>query len=346
MSKQKILAGTAALALLLGFAGCAPWERQPATQSPTSAPDRAPVGTQVTLEAPEPIESIFWTQQAAAAPQAAPPSAVILKGKPNAAAQTLTQLEPLPVRPVVIADPGNSKGLPNKKVAHAFGVAQNGQAHQISVDFQRFFESKGYAAAVYDTTPGTKAVYLTFDCGYENGYTAKVLDVLKEKQVPAAFFCTLDEIKGAPEIIARMIAEGHIVGNHSTTHASFAAIDRSAMAREILESDNYLRTQFGYSAPFFRFPKGEYNESALDAVASLGFSSIFWSLAYDDWDVSVSRGGDYAAEKVISRLHPGAIILLHSVSKDNAQGMRQIIDRVRAAGYQFQDLTKLPLFHP
>ncbi|MCL2106017.1 MAG: polysaccharide deacetylase family protein [Oscillospiraceae bacterium] len=285
---------------------------------------------------------------AAASPQAGQkPNAVILKGPALANAGTVTGLAPLPERVISIDEPGRA-GLPTTKVEHSYGVAKDGLPHQISIDSQRFFESKGYAAVTYDAAAGNdtakKPLYLTFDCGYENGNTAIVLDVLKEKRVPAAFFCTLDELKTAPDIVARMIGEGHIVGNHSAKHPSFAEIDRGRMAREIIESDNYLRTKFGYSAPFFRFPRGEYNEVALDAVEALGFTSVFWSLSYSDWDVNVSRGGKYAADTVISRLHPGAVILLHSVSRDNAEGMGEIIDRARSLGYEFLDLTKLPLF--
>lgn len=293
------------------------------------------------------VPTVEWSEQPATAnavPLAGIPSPTAVKGRADAGAQTFTGLTPLPARTIAIADPNNSRGLPLKKIAHSYGVAKDGKPHFISLENQRFFESKQYAAVAYDTT-GKKVIYLTFDCGYENGNTALILDVLKAKKVPAAFFCTMDELKTAPEIVARMINEGHIVGNHSTKHPSFAEVDRSRMAQEILECDNYLRERFGYTSPFFRFPKGEYTESALEAVASLGFVSVFWSAAYSDWDVSVVRGGQYAADTVLSRLHPGAILLLHSVSKDNADGMAQIIDRARAAGYQFQELPALPIFN-
>ena len=132
-----------------------------------------------------------------------------------------------------------------------------------------------YHALALDTKSTQKVLYLTFDCGYENGYTAKILDVLKEKKVPAAFFVTVPYLKDSPEIAARMIKEGHIVGNHSNTHPVFSTISRTKMAQEIQECDNYLREHFGYSAPFFRFPTGEYSDSALDLVQSLGYTSVF-----------------------------------------------------------------------
>ena len=235
------------------------------------------------------------------------------------------------------SDPENSAGLSTKKISHSHGPASGGKAHYTVVEFQE--NMKKYKAFTLDTS-GEKVLYLTFDCGYEyENLTNKVLDVLKEKGVTATFFCTLDHIKKETDLIARMIKEGHIVGNHSTTHPSFANISRSKMAKEIEDTENYLRENFGYAAKYFRFPAGEYNESALELISSLGYSSVFWSVAYDDWDTSKIRGKDYAIEKVMSRLHPGAVILLHSVSKDNAEALGEIIDKARAQGYTFKSIA-------
>lgn len=241
------------------------------------------------------------------------------------------------------SDPENSRGLSTEKISHSYGVASNGQPHQISVESEKFFESKNYKAVTYDTESQGKVLYLTFDCGYDNGYTEKILDVLKEKNVKAAFFCTADELKSAPEVIARMIKEGHIVGNHSTTHPSFDEISRSEMAKEIQDCDNYLRSNFGYTSSYFRFPKGEYSECALELVGSLGYTSVFWSLSYADWDTKAQKGVDYAFQKVTERLHPGAIILLHAVSSDNAGAMAKIIDYAIEQGYAFKSLDDLPV---
>lgn len=238
----------------------------------------------------------------------------------------------------VVLDPENSRGLSTKKIAHSYGVAKNGEAHEISKNAQKFFEDGSYKAFCLDTKSQKKVLYLTFDCGYENGYTAKILDVLKDKKVNAAFFCTLPQVKENPELIKRMIDEGHIVGNHSVTHPSFASITRTQMAEEIMTMDAYLRENFNYSEPYFRFPMGEYSESALDLVGSLGFTSVFWSLAYADWDLNQQKGTQYAYETVVSRLHPGAVILLHSVSPDNAGALAQIIDKARDEGYTFLSL--------
>lgn len=226
-----------------------------------------------------------------------------------------------------------------EKKSHSYGVAKDGKPHEISVTAQKYFEDNSFNAFCLDTVSKDKVLYLTFDCGYENGYTSKILDVLKEKNVPAAFFCTLNEVKDNKELIGRMISEGHIVGNHSVTHPSFAEISREQMKTEIQGFEDYLKENFnGYCEPYFRFPKGEYTDEALNLVGSLGYSSVFWSLSYADWDTNAQKGADYAYDKVISRLHPGAIILLHSVSSDNALAMAKIIDKARSEGYEFRSL--------
>ena len=226
----------------------------------------------------------------------------------------------------------------NEKISHSYGVAKNGKPNEISVNNQKYFESNNFNAFCLDTRSKDKVLYLTFDCGYENGYTEKILDVLKEKNVNAAFFCTLTEVKQNPELIKRMIKEGHIVGNHSVNHPSFAEISTEQMAEEIRGMEEYLKENFNYSEPYFRFPKGEYTENALKTVDSLGYTSVFWSLAYADWDLNNQKGEQYAYEKVISRLHPGAVILLHSVSPDNANALGRIINEAKSQGYKFLSL--------
>ena len=183
-------------------------------------------------------------------------------------------------------------------------------------------------------------MYLTFDCGYENGYTAKILDVLKEKGVNAAFFCTLPQVKDNPDLIKRMIDEGHVVGNHSVTHPSFAEISETQITEEIKGMEDDLKANFNYSEPYFRFPKGEYTDNALRVVEKMGYTSVFWSLAYADWDLNNQKGEQYAFEKVTSRFHPGAVILLHSVSPDNANALSNIIDEARKKGYEFCSLRE------
>lgn len=266
-------------------------------------------------------------------------TALVLKGESDPNGTTLTKLKPLEKVKYTVKDPNNTASLSTKKVSHSHGPASNGQPHPTVVEFQNNFDK--YSALTLDRKSSEKTLYLTFDCGYEyNNLTSKILDVLKEKNVPAAFFCTLHHIKDQPELIARMITDGHIVGNHSTNHPSFAEITRTKMVEEIEECENYLRENFGYAAKFFRFPAGEYTDSALDEINSMGYKCIFWSVAYADWDVNASKGKDYAVKTVTDRLHPGAVILLHSVSQDNADALGEIIDKARSEGYEFKALDE------
>jgi peptidoglycan-N-acetylmuramic acid deacetylase len=257
-------------------------------------------------------------------------------GAPDPDAKTYTGYEPLPQVKFTVLDPGNSRGLSTKAMGFVFGIGKNGAPPVESINNQKFFDR--YDALALDRVSAGKVLHLTFDCGYENGYTAKILDTLKAKHVQAAFFCTLTFIKSEPALVARMIKEGHIVGNHSSTHPVFPTITRTQMALEIQNCDNYLRLNFGYSAPYFRFPEGSYSTSSLDLVQSLGYRSVFWSVAYADWDPAKQLGTKFAFDTVTSRLHPGAVILLHAVSKDNTAALGSIIDWARAQGYRFESL--------
>ena len=262
-------------------------------------------------------------------------SQLIFKG--NNGGNTLTGLTPL--EKISFSATENTKGLSDKKLSHSHGPSTGGEPHYTVLEFQKTFQK--YGGFTLDTVSSEKVLYLTFDCGYEyNNLTGKILDVLEGKKVPATFFCTLDYLKSEPEMVGRMINEGHIVGNHSASHPSFAEISREKMAEELETFENYLRENFGYASRFFRFPAGEYTESALQLVESLGYVSVFWSTAYDDWDTAKVRGKDYATEKVMSRLHDGAVILLHSVSEDNAAALSEIIDKARGQGYEFRSLTE------
>ncbi|MDR1628824.1 MAG: polysaccharide deacetylase family protein [Oscillospiraceae bacterium] len=343
---KRFIAAMLLLSLMLSLASC---KKGPESLLTTISQDTAEPGTtEPTASATEPAEETTAplaepqttnraTTTAPATTEETQPN-VPVDTPTNGDGKTFTGRDPLPLADFKSFDPNNKKGLPTTKIAHAYGVAANEKPHSISVNNQKFFDEKGYDALALDTKSQGKVLYLTFDAGYENGYTAKILDTLKEKGVKAAFFCTLPQIKQYPQLIARMINEGHIVGNHSNTHPSFAEISRTQMAKEMQDYDDYLRTKFGYSAPVFRFPKGEYSESALDLVESLGYKSVFWSVAYGDWDLDNQKGKDYAVSTVTARLHPGAVILLHSVSPDNAAALGDIIDWARAKGYTFKSL--------
>ncbi len=257
--------------------------------------------------------------------------------------KTFTGLEPLPPSDLNHPSFDMPAGLSDKTIAYGFGVAKDEKPNIVSVNNQKFFDGRGFKAIAYNNHAVEKELYLTFDCGYENGYTAKILDTLRDKNVKAAFFCTLPEMKQNSEIIARMVKEGHIVGNHSVTHPDFSTISRQKMYSEVKGFDDYLREHFGYSSLFFRFPQGKYSENALEMLNEMGYTCVFWSIAYADWDLNAQKGKDYAVNTVIARLHPGAVILLHAVSPDNANGLAEMIDQARAMGYTFKSLSDLKI---
>ena len=314
-----------------------PTESLPSVESSSTASPQSGVERTEPMNKPTEV-SITDEADEKDVPKISPDQPKVMTGAKGA--DTLSGFAPLETVSYEVLDPENTRGLSTKKIGHSHGPASGGKAHHTVVEFQKTFDK--YGALTLDQKSGEKVLYLTFDCGWEyESLTSKVLDVLKEKGVPAAFFCTLDHIKKQPELIARMIKEGHIVGNHSTTHPSFPSISRTKMKNEIEQTENYLRENFGYCAKFFRFPAGEYSESALDLVSSLGYMSVFWSVAYNDWNVKEVRGKDYAVKTVGERLHPGAVILLHSVSKDNAAALGEIIDNARNEGYVFKSLTEV-----
>lgn len=176
-------------------------------------------------------------------------------------------------------------------------------------------------------------VYLTYDLGYENGYTAPVLDALKEKGVKGVFFVTMDYVKTAPELVRRIIDEGHVLGNHSVHHPSMPACSAEEAKQEILGLHDYVKENFGYEMTLFRFPRGEFSEKTLVQARDLGYASVFWSYAYVDWKTDAQPEVAASLAKLTKAAHPGAIYLLHTVSSTNAALMGDLIDNLHAAGY-------------
>ena len=180
-----------------------------------------------------------------------------------------------------------------------------------------------------------KTVCLTFDEGYENGFTPKILDTLKEKNVKAIFFVTYDFAKDNPEIIKRMIDEGHTVGNHTYRHYTMDEIELSVAEEEISYLHNYMKEKHNYEMKYFRFPKGEFSEQTLYLAKTMGYKSVFWSFAYADWDTENQPSEKTALDSIMSSLHNGEIILLHAVSSANANVLPSVIDEIHKQGYNF-----------
>ncbi len=187
-----------------------------------------------------------------------------------------------------------------------------------------------------------KVLYLTFDEGYENGYTAKILDVLKEKEVPAAFFITGPYLKKEKELVKRMVDEGHIVGNHTVNHPCLPEIDSAEKIKnELFDLDEDFYKEFGKRMKFLRAPRGEFSERTLALTNDLGYTNVFWSFAYKDWEINNQKGAEYAYKEIMKGTFPGCILLLHAVSKDNAEVLGRVLDDLKSEGYVFKSLENL-----
>lgn len=195
------------------------------------------------------------------------------------------------------------------------------------------FNSNYSSYDAYALTPTKGQIVLTFDQGYENGYTAQILDTLKEKNVKAIFFLTGDYAKKEKALVQRMVDEGHCLGNHGMTHAQLPTLTPSAMQDEIISLHEYVLQEYGYEMQYFRPPCGEYSEESLAVTQSLGYQTILWSFAYVDWNVDNQPDPTTALSKVVSSAHDGGIYLLHSVSQTNATILGDVIDTLRAEGY-------------
>lgn len=186
---------------------------------------------------------------------------------------------------------------------------------------------------IYIGDTDKKAVYLTFDEGYENGYTAKILDTLKENDVKAIFFVTGPYIDKQTELVKRMLDEGHQVGNHSITHPSLPEASLADLEKELWGLEKNFSEKYGKGFKYMRPPRGEYSERTMAAAKQLGYKTVFWSFAYRDFEVDNQKGADYAYDMVMKNLHNGAVFLLHAVSRDNAEALDRIIKDIRAQGY-------------
>ena len=198
--------------------------------------------------------------------------------------------------------------------------------------------------AYYLGDTSKKVIYLTFDCGYENGYTEKILDALKKHQAPAAFFVVGNMIETAPDIICRMVEEGHIVGNHTYHHPDMSAIsEQAAFQKELDDLAALFQETTGQELPkFYRPPQGKYSEENLKQAQALGYKTILWSLAYVDWYVDDQPTAEQAYAKLLPRIHDGAIVLLHSTSKTNADILDDLLTKWEDMGYTFASLYDLP----
>ena len=203
------------------------------------------------------------------------------------------------------------------------------------------------ALAAYDAAflgnPEEPVLYLTFDAGYENGCTAQILDTLRAHQVPAAFFLVGHYLEQNPELVCRMVDEGHTVGNHTWSHPDMSRItDKAAFSRELQQLEDQYREITGQALPkYYRPPQGTYSEDNLKLAKELGYKTVFWSLAYADWDNDNQPTAEAAFAKLLPRTHNGAVILLHATSTTNAAILDALLTRWEDMGYRFAPISEL-----
>ena len=239
---------------------------------------------------------------------------------------------------------GNFKGynvsttpLNNKKIG--WGIKRNDNHEQPDLgkkNIEIINEFDGYAIGGKDK----KYIYLTFDVGYDNGYMEKILNTLKDNEVKAAFFVTGQFVKTSPDILRRIIDDGHIVGNHTVNHKSLPDCTDGIIDSEVMRLHKRIYEEFNYEMKYMRPPKGEYSEKSLAYIQKLGYIPVMWSFAYDDWDEKKQGREEYGKKKILDNLHNGEIMLLHATSKDNANILDNVIKKIKEEGYEFKSLDE------
>lgn len=229
------------------------------------------------------------------------------------------------------------ESLSGKKIE--WGIKRNDNHEQPdlgSLNKKIIDEAKGIAMGNKDS----KKVYLTFDEGYEAGYTEKILEILKQNNVKACFFITAHYVNTKPELVQKMINEGHTIGNHTVNHKSMPSLSLEQIDSEVMTLHRAIYEKFGYEMKYLRPPKGEYSEKSVAYCNSLGYTHVMWSFAYDDWDENKQGREEYAKKKILGNIHNGAVILLHGNSKDNTNILDYCIKEIKQMGYEFATLDQ------
>ena len=317
-----LLLGTALVLLIprIGTADRETFAPTEITAVPTTLPEDTVHATTETQAVTEPVQ----TEPAATQPPVTDPPATEATTAYIGSLYTRTQLE----------------NLDNTLIVYGPGTARDGAPAPYAGPAQEKYGK--YGGHLIETD--ADVIYLTFDCGYEyfvdgQPLTGLILDTLKEKDVQAVFFVTMSYVKSNPDLVRRMIDEGHILGNHSADHHSMPSLTIDEMVEEIMSLHNYIQQHFSYRMHLFRPPSGEFSIRSLAVAQSLGYETIHWSFAYADWDTNAQPAAGEALEKILSCHHDGAIYLLHAVSATNAQILGDVIDGLRAMGYRLELLS-------
>lgn len=233
------------------------------------------------------------------------------------------------------------EGIINVISSNSWGLSfqEEGEAPMVDVDHDKLRKLDAY----YLGNEQDMKIYLTFDAGYENGNTEKILDTLKANEVKATFFIVGNYLETCPEIVKRMVDEGHKVGNHTYHHKDMATLtSKDDFIKELIALEDLYNEKIGEDMPkLYRPPQGKFNEEQLQWVKDAGYKTYFWSLAYVDWDEKKQPSKEEAMEKLIKRIHSGAIVLLHSTSSTNAEILDELIKEWKKMGYTFGEIMDL-----
>lgn len=328
--RSKIKAAALVLCAVLLVSGCekAPNNAQTDSSTVSSQPaaSSAVESTSSEISSAEPVPSAVSEPPAESTASATP-------SKPAPVSKQETKPAPAPVNP----EDERLMQLDNTRRGYGQGNAKDSANRPTgAVAAQERYEKYG---AVFIAPPSNN-VYLTFDLGYENGYTSKILDTLAEKNAKGIFFATMGYCKSAPQIVERIIKEGHILGNHSVSHKSMPTLSVSEMKKEIQGLHDYIKTEYGYEMFLFRPPMGEYSTRSLAVAQSLGYKTMNWSFAYKDWDTGNQPDEEWAKQKMLNDVHGGAIYLIHAVSKTNATILGDVIDGILAKDFEIAEYPR------
>ena len=230
-----------------------------------------------------------------------------------------------------------TSAIDSKTIGWGIKRSNNNLQPDVGQDNRKMLEENGGICLGKDTE---KIIYLTFDEGYEAGYTEKILDVLKENEVKATFFITSHYLNTASDLVERMITEGHIVGNHTCSHPSLPSKTNDEIENELMKLHKAVFEKFNYEMKYMRPPKGEFNERTLKKTSELGYKTVMWSFAYFDWDEKKQPSLEESQKMIINNFHCGEIMLLHPNSKTNSEVLDTIIKEAKNQGYEFKILDE------
>ena len=231
----------------------------------------------------------------------------------------------------------SNSGLSNSKIEWGIKRGDNHEQPDLGSKNRQLIEK--YNGMAMGNKEG-KNIYVTFDLGYEAGYTESILDTLKANNVPATFFITAHYVNTAGDLVQRMIDDGHIIGNHTVNHKSMPNISEEELEKELMNLHTAIYEKFNYEMKYMRPPKGEYSEKSLSITTKLGYIPVMWSFAYADWDEVKQPSHQEGIDKIVKNVHNGEIMLLHATSKTNMEILDTVIKQIKGMGYEFKSLEE------